>query len=157
MISANGDLLKLEIVSAIFTCCKKFLLVMAMQTLDSFNILVTDVNYHIRTLLKRELKEEQYIVSCLENGAKVHKLMVSDHMWDLIILDPDLLRPYGHSVLKKSLTSCTTVPILLHSYGNAIDGIKLNNNVCTIEKSDSSIQKIKETVRYFYLLRSGKR
>lgn len=110
---------------------------------ELFHILVTDINHHVRALLKRELEKEHFAVSCLNNGMKVYSYMITDSSCDLIILDPELLRPYGLSQLKNALNSCTTT-IILHTYSNIFGEINTQNGIIHIEKNDRSIVTIKE-------------
>lgn len=114
-----------------------------------FHILVTDTNSHIITLLKRELEREGYRVSCLKRGTEIYHIMVTGGGYDLIILDPELLEPYGYSVLEKALSCCTDVPIILHSFNVQSPEIPKQKNIITIKKSDPSITELKKAVKGF--------
>ncbi len=54
------------------------------------NILLADRNRHVRTFLQRELAGEGYQVILAAEDRELLHLLQTDHLPDLLILDPDL-------------------------------------------------------------------
>ena len=121
-----------------------------MQTQKPFHIMVTDVNHHVRDYLKRELEKEAYNVSCANSGIEAYKALCSSStVLDWIILDPELLSPDEHSLLKKLVNQNSSVQIIIHTYDDVMTRQIVGNNVHFVLKGASSIKSIKEKIRLF--------
>lgn len=89
---------------------------------DSFSILVTDRNRHVRDLLKRELIAEGYRVSVAANSSQVLQVLEHSEPVDLVILDLDLAGadPVNNAAeWNKILNTRRKPPILLHTFWNS--------------------------------------
>ena len=118
-----------------------------MQGSQPFHIMVTDTNHHVRDLLKRELEKEGYAVFCVRNGLDAYHSLCQSTLVDLIILDPELLYPYGHSLFSDILNNNPQLQIIVHAYPDFISGLKAGNNVHLVEKSATSIHSLKKIIR----------
>ena len=118
-----------------------------MRIPQSFHIMVTDINPHVRNLLKRELKREGYSVFCVGSGIDAYHSICDSAMIDLIILDPELLYPYGNSLFRDVLDHNPSLQIIIHTYQEFTKGLKTSTNVHIVEKNATSINPLKERIR----------
>lgn len=109
--------------------------------------MVTDINHNVRDLLKRELEKEGYSVFCVKSGIDAYHSLCDSGMVDLIILDPELLYPYGHSLFADVLDNNPSLQIIIHAYHDFISGLKAGGNVHIVEKNATSIHSLKEKIR----------
>jgi len=109
--------------------------------------MVTDTNHHVRDLLKRELEKEGYSVFCVRSGIEAYHSICDSVMVDLVILDPELLYPYGHSLFASVLENNPSLQIIVHTYKDFISGLETADNVHLVEKTASSIGPLKEKIR----------
>ncbi len=121
--------------------------VTTMQKSQSFHIMVTDTNHHVRDLLKRELEKEGYSVFCVRSGIEAYHSICDSVMVDLVILDPELLYPYGHSLFASVLENNPSLQIIVHTYKDFISGMETADNVHLVEKTATSIGPLKEKIR----------
>lgn len=121
--------------------------VITMRTKQPFHIMVTDINSRVRDLLKRELEQDGYSVSCIRSGIDVYRSICDSVTVDLIILDPELLYPYGNSFLTDILDHNPPLQIILHTYYEYTRDLKTSSNVHIIEKNATSINPLKEKIR----------
>jgi DNA-binding NtrC family response regulator len=101
--------------------------------------MVTDINQHIRNLLKRELEKEGFAVTCVRNGLDAYQKIRDTATLDLVILDPELLYPYGYTLLASILDHDPKLPIIVHTYDEFLRGLTHRDHVHFVEKSASSI------------------
>ena len=118
-----------------------------MQGSQPFHIMVSDTNHHVRDLLKRELEKEGYAVFCVGNGLDAYHTLCQSTLVDLMILDPELLYPYGQSLFVDVLENNPTLQIIIHTYPDFISGLKPGSNVHLVEKSATSIPLLKKIIR----------
>ena len=118
-----------------------------MQGSQPFHIMVTDTNHHVRDLLKRELEKEGYVVFCVGNGLDAYHTLCRSTPVDLMILDPELLYPYGHSLFSDVLANNPALQIIVHAYPDFICDLKPGNNVHFVEKNATSIHSLKKIIR----------
>ena len=118
-----------------------------MRTVQPFHIMVTDINHNVRDLLKRELENEGYSVFCVRNGMDAYRSICDAGQVDLVILDPELLLPYGHSLFAGILKNNPALQIVIHSYQEFTRGLKTGANIHIIEKNATSITHLKEIIR----------
>ena len=114
---------------------------------ESFHIVVTDINHHIRNFLQRELEKEGYTVCSVKNGVMVCEHLFSSVPLDLIILDPELFHPFDQTLIGKIVHRRSSLQIIIHTYLDSIDGIKAGNNIYLVEKSGQSIGLLKTIIR----------
>jgi DNA-binding response OmpR family regulator len=127
-----------------------------MRTAQPFHILVTDINQNVRNLLKRELEKEGYSVRCVGRGIDAYHSICEATQVDLVILDPELLHPYGQSLFTTILENSPSLQIIIHSYHEFISDLKTGANVHVIEKNATSITSLKEKIRTCSLQRTGR-
>ena len=123
---------------------------------ESFSIMVTDINHHVRDLLRRELERDGYAVSCVRSGIEAYRCICRPESVDLIILDPELLYPYGQALLGDALKQEAALPIILHTYDEFIAGLQMGSNVHFVEKSATSISQLKKTIRALCSAKAGR-
>jgi len=125
-----------------------------MRTTQPFCIMVTDTNHHVRDLLKRELEKDGYSVFCVKSGINAYQSICDSAMVDLVILDPELLYPYGHSLFANVLDNNPSLQIIIHTYHEFTRGLKTDTNVHIVEKNATSINSLKEKIRSCSLQRT---
>ncbi len=118
--------------------------------------MVTDINPRVRDLLKRELEKEGYSVFCVKNGIDACRSICDSAMIDLIILDPELLYPYGNCPFADVLDNNPSLQIILHTYHEFTRGLKTGKHIHIIEKNATSINPLKEKIRACSLQRAGR-
>ena len=118
-----------------------------MQPPQPFHIMVTDINFRVRDLLKRELEKEGYHVSCIRGGIDVYHSICNSAAVDLIILDPELLHPYGHSIFTDILKNNPALQIILHTYHEFTRDVTTSRNIHIVEKNATSINPLKDKIR----------
>ena len=121
----------------------------------SFRIMVTDANHRIRDFLKRELEQEGYTVACISSGVEAYNCIRDANCFDLVILDPELLVPYDHSLLWKVIKQNGPPRIIIHAYADFLPELKSSDTLRIVEKNASSIAVLKEEVRRCYSLMEG--
>ena len=114
-----------------------------------FHILVTDTNHHVRTLLKRELKQEGDIIYTASNKQEAHKYLYGPNHLDIIILDPELPDFFGRSLLKEILDRIPPVQIIVHTFKEFFNELPLDENIHLVEKSAVSIAPLKQMISSF--------
>lgn len=113
----------------------------------SFNIMVTDINHHVRDLLKRELEKEGHTVVTVGNSLEAFHHICDSSTIDLLILDPELLYPYGHSLFSYLLDNNPSLHIIIHAYGEFSSGLRLGGKVHFVEKAADSINVLRQAIR----------
>jgi DNA-binding response OmpR family regulator len=129
----------------------------AMRTPQPFHIMVTDINHHVRDLLKRELEKDGYSVCCVKSGIDAYHSICDSAMIDVVILDPELLYPYGYSLLVEVLENNPALQIIIHTYHEFTRGLKTGTNIHIVEKNATSIHSLKETIRACLIQKAGRR
>jgi len=113
---------------------------------NRFNIMVTDINHHVRDLLKRELEREGHSVVTVGNSLEAFHRICDSTAIDLLILDPELLYPYGHSLFSCLLDNNPSLRIIIHAYGEFCSGLRLGGKVHFVEKAADSINILRKTI-----------
>ncbi|MFH1154019.1 MAG: response regulator [Pseudomonadota bacterium] len=111
------------------------------------HILVTDVNHHVRDLLKREFQKEGYTVYLAKNGDEAQRVLSGPDPLDFVVLDPELPGESGSLLLRLIQDASPRVQIIVHTYPEFAGTLKPCPNVCFVEKSAASIGPIKEVIR----------
>ena len=119
----------------------------SMITTTPFTIVITDLNHNIRDLLYRELADERFNVSCINTGPEVyHRIMKPDNT-DVVILDPEMLSPYGSHLLENVFRQECGPIIILHTYQFVDENQRANHKLVYIEKNENSIDTIVEIIK----------
>ncbi len=114
---------------------------------ESFHIVVTDINHHVRNFLQRELTKEGYAVCSMKTGAMAYDHIFNAAPLDLIILDPEVFHPFDQTLIDEISHQRSSLQLIIHTYADSIDGIKAGNNVHLVEKSGQSIGLLKAKIR----------
>lgn len=122
-----------------------------MRTPQSFHIMVTDINHHVRDLLIRELERDGYTVFSVKTGAMVYEYLCRPTPLDVVILDPELFSACDHDLLKKVLKQKSARTIFLHTFRDIFNGQKTGDNIQLVEKCAESINDLKDRVHACYL------
>ncbi|WP_167505839.1 hypothetical protein [Desulfosediminicola flagellatus] len=122
-----------------------------------FHILVADMNHHVSALLKRELDDNRFSVTTLDNGIELYHSMLKPDQYDMVIFDPQLLWLYGNNLLQTALDIALheRIKVILHTYEGQFTGLAIHTNISRIVKSDSSILAIKKRVYDIFLVGTG--
>ncbi len=122
-----------------------------MRPPQSFHIMVTDINHHVRDLLIRELEKDGYTVFSVKTCAMVYEYLCRPAPLDLVILDPELFSTGDHDLFRKVLEQKSARTIILHTYKDIFNGQKSGGNIQLVEKCAESITYLKERVHACYL------
>ena len=129
-----------------------------MSTPDSFHILVTDINHHVRTFLQRELEKEGYAVCSVKTCAMAYERISSSAPLDLIIVDPELFHQLDQTVIEDIMHRRSSLQIIIHAYADSILEIQPGNRVHLVEKNGQSLQSMKIIIsRCFALFQENQR
>jgi DNA-binding response OmpR family regulator len=83
---------------------------------NSFTILITDRNRHVRNFLRRELIAEGYQVEVAADGRDLlRKINVADPP-DLLILDLEIPYSGGPAILKRLRRVNSGLPVIVHGF-----------------------------------------
>jgi DNA-binding NtrC family response regulator len=118
--------------------------------------MITDINHHVRDLLKRELEKEGYSVFCVKSGIDAYHTIRDSAMIDVVILDPELLYPYGHALFTEVLENHPSLQIIVHTYHEFTRGLKTSTNIHIVEKNATSIPALKEKIHVFSIQKAGR-
>lgn len=118
-----------------------------MRSPESFHIVVTDINHHIRDFLQRELEKEGYGVCSIKTGALVYERIFNSETLDLIVLDPELLNYYDQTFIGEIIRRHAPLQVIIHTYADSIVKIKPGSNIHLVEKNGHSISSIKNIIR----------
>lgn len=118
-----------------------------MTSQSPMHIMVTDINHHIRDLLKRELEKEGHSVITVGNSIEAFHRICDSTAVDLLILDPELLYPYGHSLFTCVLDNNPSLQIIIHAYGEFSSAMRLDGKIHFVEKAGDSISALHRTIR----------
>lgn len=121
------------------------------RTPQSFHIMVTDINHHVRDLLIRELERDGYTVFGVKTGTMVYEYLCSPTPLDVVILDPELFSACDRDLLRKVLEQKSARTIILHTYKDIFNGQKAGANIQLVEKCAESIKYLKDRVQACYL------
>jgi DNA-binding NtrC family response regulator len=114
---------------------------------SSMHIMVTDINHHVRNLLKRELEKEGHSVVTVGNSIEAFHRICDSTAVDLLILDPELLYPYGHALFTCVVDSNPSLQIIVHAYGEFSSGMRLGGKIHFVQKDGDSINALRRTIR----------
>lgn len=112
------------------------------------NILVTDINPHVRNLLKREFTARGHTVRTAKNVAELLRSLYFYDDLDIIVLDPELPDLMDKSLFKKlkSGKSGTPVRIIVHSYKEFFKEWEKEGYFSFVEKNAVSIWPLHEKI-----------
>lgn len=118
-----------------------------MCTPESFHIVVTDINHHIRNFLQRELEKEGYTVCSVKTGIMAYERIFSSDPLDLIILDPELFHCFDQTLIEEIVHRHSSLQIIVHTYADSLGEIQPGNNIHLVEKDGQSIGSLKTIIR----------
>lgn len=127
-----------------------------MRTTESFHILVTDINHHIRNFLQRELEKEGYTVCSVKTGIMACERISSADPLDLIILDPEVFHCFDQTLIESIIHQHSSLQIIIHTYADSIVEIQPGNTIHLVEKNGQSIGSVKAIIRTCFELFQGK-
>lgn len=113
---------------------------------ESFHILVTDINHHVRNFLQRELEKEGYAVCSMKTGILAYDYIFNATPLDLFILDPEVFHPFDQTLIGTIFHRHSRLQIIIHTYADSIYELKVNDNIHLVEKSGQSIGILKRTI-----------
>jgi DNA-binding NtrC family response regulator len=87
---------------------------------ETFTILVTDTNRHVRDLLRRELESEGYKVEVARDGRELMAHLEVERKPDLIILDPDLQDAGAFALLERLRQRVFSIPVVIHGFSSEL-------------------------------------
>lgn len=118
-----------------------------MGAAESFHILVTDINLHVRNFLQRELEKEGYTVHTVKTGSMALERIFGFSALDLIILDPEIFPAIDQAFIEEIVRQKSSLQIIIHTYADSIGEIKAGNNLYFVEKGGQSIGVLKSVIR----------
>lgn len=110
------------------------------------HILVTDINHHVRALLKREFQKEGHTVYLAKNGNEAKQIVFGPNPLDLIILDPELPELSGRSLFTDVLNRIPPVQVIVHTYEEFFSVLAAGRNIHFVEKNAASIGPLLEKI-----------
>ncbi|MCP3931925.1 MAG: response regulator [Bacteroidetes bacterium] len=128
-----------------------------MNKSNSFRIMLTDRDHHFRDLLKRELEKEGYEVSSVNCGIEAFNTIRDSTYFDVVILDPELLYPYGHPLFWEILRQNSTTHKIIYTYEDFSNGLSTGENIHFVRKDISNIGPLKDTIRTCSKFKEGDR
>ena len=118
-----------------------------MCTPESFHIVVTDINHHVRNFLQRELEKEGYTVSSVKTGIIACERVSCAVPLDLIILDPEVFHCFDQTLIDGIIHQHSSLQIIIHTYADSIVDIQPGDNIHLVEKNGQSIGSLKTIIR----------
>jgi DNA-binding response OmpR family regulator len=115
---------------------------------ESFTILVTDTNRHVRDLLRRELASEGHEVQVARDGKELIALLRAGSPPDLLILDPELQDAGGLAVQKSLREGHCSIPVVIHGFSGEFPAgaALLTAGAAFVEKTENT-DVLKHVVR----------
>ena len=117
-----------------------------MPSPDSFHIVVTDINHHVRNFLQRELEKEGYDVSSVKTGIMAYERIFSSTPLNLIILDPELFHSFDQHFIEEIVHRHPSLHIIIHTYADSIGELKPNDHIHLVDKNAQSIGPLKSII-----------
>jgi CheY-like chemotaxis protein len=114
---------------------------------DSFRILITDRNRHVREFLEREFRDAGYQTQVAKDGQEVLALMEAEKPPDLLILDLEMPHGDGLEILQSVQTRLPPLPVVIHAF------LAEHSNQAALDKVAALVEKkgdtncLKTTVR----------
>jgi response regulator RpfG family c-di-GMP phosphodiesterase len=119
---------------------------------ESFQIVVTDTNHHVRNFLHRELEKDRYTVSSIKTADQVKEYLLSATPLHLIILDPELFPFFEDTMLSTIARHRPTLQVIIHTYADLIGTIQPGKSIYLVTKDGQSIGPIKAIIRNCFQL-----
>lgn len=112
---------------------------------NQIQVLISDINHHVRNFLRRELEKEGLRVICAGDGAEVLHLLQQESAITTIVLDSQLLAIDGQ-LLVKITDSYPLLQIILHTYADQHESFPPSSRLHLVEKRGSSINALKKLI-----------
>jgi len=126
-----------------------------MLTPESFHIVVTDINHHVRNFLQRELEKEGYAVCSVKTGSMAYEQICSSSPLDLLILDPEVFHSFDQSQIEEIVHQSPSLQVIIHTYADALGAFRQSKNIHLVEKGGQSIGPLKVIIRNCFELFQG--
>lgn len=114
---------------------------------ESFHIVVTDINHHVRNFLQRELEKEGYTVCSVKTGILAYEHIFSPNPLDLIVLDPEIFHCFDQSLIEEIVRRQPSLKVIIHTYADSLGEIQPGSNIYLVEKDGQSIGSLKSIIR----------
>ncbi len=115
---------------------------------DSFTILITDRNRHVRELLRREFEADGYRVRLAKDGRQVLTVIDSAEPLDLLILDLEI--PYvdgGVEIIERLKDREPPVPVVIHTFfSEDVKSSAVEKASAIVEKTGDNIDHLRSVV-----------
>jgi DNA-binding response OmpR family regulator len=109
--------------------------------------LIAERNPHVRKFLRRELAAEGYRVELASNGREVLRMLDSNKVPDLLILDLDIPHVSGLEILKQLQDRESPLPVVVHTFlSDYADYPAVQNAAAFVEKTGNNIDKLKAVI-----------
>ena len=113
---------------------------------STYHIIVTDTNHHVRDFIRRELEKEGYTVDSISSPLEAYNSICEIDSLDIIILDPDLISPYGQSFFTQFLDKPPSTHIIIHTFDKYLYIPRADEKIHIVEKTASSIGPLKKII-----------
>ena len=106
---------------------------------NSFSILITDRNRHVREFLQREFRDAGYEALVAKDGQEVLAIIQAENPPDLLILDLEMPHGDGLEILQRLLTRLPPLPVVIHAF------LAEHSNQAALEKAAALVEKKGDT------------
>ena len=114
---------------------------------DSFTILITDRNRHVRELLRREFEADGYRVRFAKDGRQVLTVIDSAEPLDLLILDLEIPYVDGGEIIERLRGSEPPVPVVIHTFfSEDVKSSAVEKASAIVEKTGNNIDHLRSVV-----------
>ena len=114
---------------------------------DSFTILITDRNRHVRELLRREFEADGYRVRLAKDGRQVLTVISSDKPLDLLILDLEIPYVNGAEIIERLKDREPPVPVVIHTFFSGdVESPAVEKASALVEKTGDNIDHLRSVV-----------
>jgi CheY-like chemotaxis protein len=114
---------------------------------ESFQIVVTDTNHHVRSFLHRELEKDRYAVTSIKTADQVNEYLLSANPLHLIILDPELFPVFDDTMFSTIARHRPTLQVIIHTFADSIGALQPGKTIHLVTKDGQSIGPIKAKIR----------
>lgn len=106
---------------------------------NSFRILITDRNRHVREFLQREFRDAGYEAQVAKDGQEMLAIIQAEKPPDLLILDPEMGHGDGLEILQRLLTRVPPLPVVVHAFSAE------HSTQAALEKAAALVEKQGDT------------
>ena len=113
---------------------------------DSFTVLVTDRNRHVRNFLRRELISQGYQVEVAADGRDLLRKISAADAPDLLILDLEIPYSGGPAILARLRRVNSGVPVIIHAFATEEATHPAVQQTAAFVEKMGNTDRLKETV-----------